>query len=135
MKTSIIVSIFLFISMINFSQNKESVILIYNDEINEIKKKSFLFHIEDEDFRYLRKEHKKDYVSFIDISKSIISIEGLKSRTKEKLNENNIRDNFIQSYYDKYFNLFVYVKNLKCENEGVLYQVEWVLSITDPEVD
>lgn len=114
---------------------KEKIVLIYNNQNNISLEENILFKIEDENYRYIKDLHKKEYVLIKDIFNNIINTKDLKIRTLKKLKNENIKDIFIQSYYDKYYDIFIYVKNKKCENEGVLYESEWILSITKPEVN
>lgn len=120
----------------SFSQknNKETIIIVC-EKCENTNKKTNLYNISNEDFRYIEGKHNKKNVSFQNINNNVITIGKLKSLTKQKLKNDNIKNNFIQIYFEKYFKIHVFVKNPKCKNEGTLYEVEWILSITETEVD
>ena len=53
-------------------------------------------------------------MSFQNINNNVITIGKLKSLTKQKLKNDNIKNNFIQIYFEKYFKIHVFVtKNVK----------------------
>ena len=135
MKIKLFTILLLYITC-SFSQknNKETIIIVC-EKCENTNKKTNLYNISNEDFRYIEGKHNKKNVSFQNINNNVITIGKLKSLTKQKLKNDNIKNNFIQIYFEKYFKIHVFVKNQKCKNEGTLYEVEWILSITETEVD
>ena len=135
MKIKLIVILLLYVTS-SFSQkdNREKIIIVCQ-EYKNINTEAKLFNISNENFRNLKDKHNRENVLFQNVSKNIITIDKLKSLTKQKLKNDGIKDNFIQIYFEKYFKLYVLVKNSICKNESTLYEVEWVLSVTETEVD
>lgn len=117
--------------MCSFAQKKNAVLIGESKPNNE----NITFKIGEENFRFLKNIHKKRNVSFNEISKEIISINTLKSLTDQKMKKDKINDSFSQTYFERYFNLYVFTRCSESKNKGILYEVEWILSITNPEVD
>lgn len=114
------------------SQNKEDIVLI-STENKEETKKSIIFKINQENFRFNKTKFLKKKIFLNKQDYKILSIKELNNETKIKLKGDKVQDKFISMYYDKYYNIFVFEK--VCKNYGTLYQVEWILKVDTKEID
>lgn len=127
MKTYIIIVAFLSFFKLFSQQNKEKVVIIFDNKNPKTEFRKNYFYIENQYFKYISEKRKKEYIRYADIKNDICTVADLNNRIKHKL-EHNLKKN-IEFYYSEFYNIYVYVEEKS--GIGYLYPVERIWMVED----